>query len=157
MITLEEIELKLKTLEDSNMRIKSIGTKSIKDEISTQVFTFKAIPDATALSTGDDKGTFVIPEELDGMNLVSCGAHVFTVSSSGLPTIQLANAAVDMLSTKITIDENETDSVTAATPAVIDTTKDGVSEGDVIGVDVDISGTSTKGLEIRLGFRMPII
>jgi hypothetical protein len=117
----------------------------------------KVIADDTALTTGDGKAHFTVPAEFNGMNLISVGAHVYTVSSSGSPTFQIHNLtdAVDMLSTAITIDASEKDSKDAATPAVINTANDGVATGDELRFDCDVAGTGTKGMEIRMGFRLP--
>lgn len=122
--------------------------------------TFKAIPDATALTQADDLFRITIPKDVKGMNLVTAEAHVYTASSSGLPSIQLHNlthsgGARDMLSTNITIDENEKDSSTATTDPVIDLTKDDVETGNEIRIDCDVAGTGTAGLEIRLTFEAP--
>lgn len=116
-----------------------------------------AIEAATALSNGDGKAYFFVPLELNGMNLVSVAAMVDTVSSSGTPTVQIRNVtdSQDMLSTLITIDINEKTSYTAATPAVIDATKDDVATGDQLAIDLDVSGTGTKGLWVNLGFQLP--
>lgn len=117
----------------------------------------KVIADATDLATGDGKATWVIPANMAGMNLVAVGAHVFTASTSGLPTVQLARVRAgtpaDMLSTRLTIDANETDTATATTAAVIDAANDDIAEADVIRIDVDVSGTGTKGLEVRMTFQ----
>jgi hypothetical protein len=120
-----------------------------------KVAILKVYAEGTALAAGDGAMYFAIPRELDGMNLVSVGAHVYTASSSGAVTVMIHNATdtVDMLSTAITIDATEKDTVTAATPAVIDTAHDDVAEGDEIRVDIDGAGTGAKGLELRLGFR----
>lgn len=117
----------------------------------------KIFDDATALATGDGKLIFMIPEALNGMNLVKAHAAVTTVSSSGAPTIQIRNVtdAVDMLSTLITIDASEYTSYSAATPPVIDATKDDVATGDLIAIDVDGAGTGAKGLIIYLAFQTP--
>ena len=117
----------------------------------------KCIADDTALTIADGKAYFTIPIELNGMNLVSVGAHVYAASSSGLPAFQIHNLTqtADMLSTVITIDENEKDSKNAATPAVIDTGNDDVATGDELRFDCDVAGTGTKGTEIRMGFRLP--
>lgn len=117
----------------------------------------KVIADDEALATGDNQYKFVVPVELNGMDLVTVGAHVYTVSSSGAPSIMVHNLTdtTDMLSTAITIDANEKDSATAATPAVINTAADDVVTGDEIRIDVDAAGTGTAGLEVRLGFRLP--
>lgn len=114
-------------------------------------------PNGAALTTGDGKAYFTIPAALNGMNLVSVAAALTTVSSSGIPTVQIANVtdAVDMLSTKLTIDATELTSYTAATPAVIDTTKDDVVTGDLLRIDVDVAGTGAKGLSVVLGFQLP--
>jgi hypothetical protein len=129
------------------------GTIPSDAMVNAYIIIVKCIADSTALTTGDGKGSFVVPPELHGMRLVSCGAHVFTVSTSGLPTIQLRkNASTDLLSTRITIDANETDSVVAATPAVISTGIAGVVTADEIYIDVDVAGTGAKGLEVRMGF-----
>lgn len=115
----------------------------------------KCIIDAKLLTTGNGKSHFTIPIELNGKNLVSVGAHVYTVSSSGTPTFQIHNLTDgnDMLSTAITIDASEKDSKTAATPPVINASYDDIATGDEIRFDCDVAGTGTKGMEIRMGFR----
>ncbi len=141
---------------DSLVKGEGILAASVNSVIE-RVVILKVIADDTALTTGDGKMYFTIPVELNGMNLVSVGAHVYTVSSSGTPTIQIHNAtdSQDMLSTRITIDANEKDSKDATAAAVIDTTHDDVATGDEIRIDVDVAGTGTKGLEIRMGFQLP--
>jgi hypothetical protein len=106
-------------------------------------------------STGDGKKYFHIPTELNGMNLVYVHAFDVTAGTTGVSTIQIANVTdgTDMLSTRITMDSGETGSNTAATPAVIDTTKDDVATNDVIRIDIDgTSTTAPKGLVVTLGF-----
>lgn len=114
-------------------------------------------PNGANLTTGDGKAYWRVPSVCNGMNLVEVAAHVITVSTSGLPTVQIHNVtdAVDMLSTSLTIDANEKDSATAATPAVINTSNDDVATGDELRIDVDVAGTGTKGLMVELQFRLP--
>lgn len=115
-------------------------------------------PAGDALTVGDGKGWFVVPPQLNGMNLIDADAAlVGAVSTSGVPTIQIANAtdAVDMLSTKITIDANEPTSYTAATPSVVNTSNDDVATGDILRVDIDVAGTGAKGLVVILTFDFP--
>ena len=114
----------------------------------------KIISDSTTLTTGDGKVTFVVSSDMNGLNLIGAHAYVTTVSSSGTPTVQIRNVtdSVDMLSTRITIDANEYTSYTAATPPVIDTTKDDVATGDRIAIDVDVAGTGATGLGVLLTF-----
>ena len=120
-----------------------------------RVVAVKCIADDTALAVADGKAYFTVPIEFNGMNLVSVGAHVYTPSSSGLPTFQIHNLtdAQDMLSTLLTIDANEKDSKDAATPAVINTSYDDVATGDELRFDCDSAGTGAAGMEIRMGFQ----
>jgi hypothetical protein len=114
-------------------------------------------PNGDAITTGDGKAYFAIPPELNGYNLVDADAVVTTASSSGLPTIQVHNVtdAVDMLSTRITIDASEFTSYTAVTAPVINTSNDDVATGDRLRIDIDVAGTGTKGLIVLLSFQKP--
>jgi hypothetical protein len=111
-------------------------------------------PNGSAISTGDGKYYFRVPATLSGYDIVGVAAHVSTVSSSGIPTIQIANVtdSVDVLSTKLTIDASEKDSATAAAAAVIDTSHDDVATADELRIDVDVAGTGAKGLIVELTF-----
>ena len=75
-------------------------------------------------------------------------------SSSGNVSVQVRNdtGAVDMLTTNLTIDQGETDSSTAATPAAIDGANAFVSTADMLRIDIDAEGTGTKGLMVELTF-----
>lgn len=76
-------------------------------------------------------------------------AFVVTASSSGGPvTVDINVNGATILSTKLTIDDTETDSDTAATPPVISNTA--LAAGDVITIDVDAAGTGAKGLVVSL-------
>lgn len=114
-------------------------------------------PAGSAITTGDGKAYYPVPSTMNGMDLVSAKAFLITASSSGIPTIQIANVtqAVDMLTTKLTIDASELTSATAATPAVIDTGNDDVATGDILRIDIDVAGTGAKGLIVELQFRLP--
>lgn len=117
-------------------------------------YQLKIIDENTVLTTGDGKLIILIPAYLNGANLIIAHAFVSTVSSSGLPTVQIRNVtqAADMLTTKITIDANEFTSYSAATQPVIDTANDDVATGDLIAIDVDVAGTGAKGLGVHLEF-----
>lgn len=132
-------------------RLSNIITKIIKNVV------IKVLDDDDTLIIGDGLTHFTIPIEFNGMNLISVGAHIYGTSSSGLTTFQIHNLtdAADMLSTLITIDVGETDSSTASTTAVIDTSHDDVTTGDVIRLDCDVAGTGADGMEIRMGFTSP--
>jgi len=113
---------------------------------------------ATNVAVGDGKAYFVVPDELDGMNLVRVAATVVTAGTTNSTTIQIANVtdAVDMLSTLMAIETTETSTRTSTTPGVIDTTKDDVATGDVLRIDVDaVSTTAPKGLIVEMVFQLP--
>jgi hypothetical protein len=108
-----------------------------------------------ALNTGDDAVRFRIPSGLNGFDIKSVAMS--RKSGTGILTVQIRNVTdgVDVLSTKLTVDSGETDSDTAATPAVIDTTKDDVATGDQFAIDVDVAGTSTLYAWVEIGFAKP--
>ena len=117
----------------------------------------KCVADTVGPSVGNGITHVVIPSTLDGKNLYSAQAHVYTVGTGGsITNVQLHNLTDgnDMLSTPITIDLSEKDSSTAATPSVTGD-DNGVSTGDVIRIDVDAVATNTLGLEIRMVFTAP--
>ena len=113
----------------------------------------KCVADTISPTVGNGITHVTIPSTLDGKNLSSAQAHVYTVGTGSLTTVQLHNLTdgQDMLSTAITIDASEKDSSTAATPSVTGA-NNGVSTADVIRIDVDVVATSTLGLEIRMVF-----
>jgi hypothetical protein len=113
-------------------------------------------PQGSAITTGDGKAYFRTPAAMNGYTLSAVTMTVTTVSSSGIPTVQLANVtdAYDFLSTKLTVDANETDSSSAVNAAVIDTASSHniVQTGDMIRVDIDVAGTGAKGLIVGMEF-----
>lgn len=142
---------------DDNINLDLIGkgTGTVRKPTSVSIQVFDG---ATDTVTGDGKFYFTIPEEINGMNLVGVHAAVVTAGTTNTTDIQIANVtdSVDMLSTKLTIDSGETSSATAATAAVIDTTKDDVVTNDLLRIDVDaVSTTPAKGLIVRLRFALP--
>ena len=126
-----------------------------KTYIQVKVFDF-----GTDVTTGDGKYYIHIPEGLNDHFLAEVHAEHITAGdedNTKTTDIQIANATqgVDMLSTKLTIDEDETGSDTAATAVVINAANDNVTENDILRIDVDAvpTGTAPKGLIVTLGFR----
>ena len=114
----------------------------------------KCVADDKGPTAGNGITHVVIPSTLNSRKLQNAEAHVYTVGTGGtITTVQLHNLtdAVDMLSTPITIDLNEKDSSTAATPHVVGANNT-VETGDVIRIDVDHVATNTLGLELRMVF-----
>lgn len=129
------------------------NTLKLKKVVGIQVF-----DSATDVATGDGKAFFRIPASLNGANLVSVAMNVYTAGTTGTMDVQIRNVtdSQDMLSTKLTIDSTETDTSTAATPAVINTSFDDVATGDKIAIDVDaVQTTKAKGLYVELTFQLP--
>lgn len=126
----------------------------LKSKADRRIAVKTVISPTASLSTGTDKNRMSIPADLNGANLVDADAVVYTVSSSGTPTIQIYNLTDShyMLSTGITIDANEFTSYTAATPPVIDTSYDDMATGDRIRFDVSVAGTGTTGLDVHMAY-----
>ena len=127
--------------------------------METKSVIIKVVGDTTAFpSVADGVIRFTVPAELTGMDLITVGAHVYTASDGGTAInvgIYNQTDACEMLSTRITIDNSKTDSATAGTAAVIDTSHDDVATGDVLRIDVKQCGANAKGFELRMGFRLP--
>lgn len=154
------------------------GTAAIASEVNTGTSTTKFInPDAlagsllgervvqlevfaptTACSAGDGKKYFVVPAPLNGMNLIGVHGRAITAGTTNTMDVQIRNVtdSVDMLSTKLTWDTTEAGTDTAATPAVIDATKDDVATNDLIAIDVDaVQTTPAQGMILTLRFQLP--
>lgn len=145
------------TGDDTNigLDVKMKGTGKYRKPTIVEIM---VVDPATDTATGDGKAFFRVPEELNGMNLTGVAASVYTAGTTNTTDVQLRNKtdSVDMLSTKLTVDSGETDTSTAATAPVIDTTKDDVATGDVIAIDIDaVSTTAAKGLLVQMRFELP--
>ncbi len=101
----------------------------------------------TAITTGTTKAYFRSPL---AFTLTDVRASLLTAQTSGnIFTVDINDTGVSILSTKLTIDNNEKTSVTAATPAVISNTA--IGNDDEITIDVDQVGNGTAaGLIVTL-------
>jgi len=105
--------------------------------------------ETTAITTGTAKVTFRMPY---AFTVTDLRASLNTVSSSGIPTIDINEAGVSIISTKLTIDANEKTSVTAATPYVFSDTS--LADDAEMTIDIDVAGTGAKGLKVIIyGYR----
>lgn len=131
-------------------------TNNVNRLFITDAGVFKGLPEAiqlaasdetTALSTGVKKITFRMPFAMD---VTSVRASLTTAQTSGsIFTVDINESGTSILSTKLTIDNNETTSVTAATPVVI--SDNTLADDAEITVDIDQIGDGTaKGLKITL-------
>ena len=114
-------------------------------------------PGSAALSAGMSKAVVRIASDLDGLVPTDIGAGVAASSSSGAVSVQVRRfrdgASVDILSTPLTIDQGEFDSVTAATSGIIDPANDDVEAGDQLHFDVLSAGTGVLGLVVSFTFQ----
>lgn len=123
--------------------------------IIRQALAIAASDETTALTTGTNKVKFINPYST-AFNVLAVVASLSTAQASGsIFTVDINEAGTSILSTKLTIDNAETNSSTAATAAVI-------SDGSIaayaeIGVDIDQVGDGTaKGLKVYLiGYPTP--
>jgi hypothetical protein len=124
---------------------------------------FLLFDDSEDVTTGDGAGDLFwrVPSILNGWNIVGvAAAHQTAGAGTGVQTttVQIRNVtdSTDILSTRLTIDEDETDSSTA-TAAVINTSYDDLATGEQLRFDVDAvpSTTAPKGLLVELIFKKP--
>lgn len=115
-------------------------------------------PQGQVFAPGATKAIVRIPPELNGMSLTSVGACCTTAGATGTTSIQFrrvrSGGSVDMLSTSITIEAGETDSLTAATQAVINAANRGVQSGDQIHFDVSSVGAGALGVFVSFTFKL---
>lgn len=120
-------------------------------QIATTAFVKSAAPKyfgiacsdlTTALTTGTTKAYFDIPA---GFTVTEVKASVLTAQSSGsILTIDINESGTSILSTKLTIDNSETNSATAATAYVLSDTS--IANNARISVDIDQVGSTPVGL-----------
>jgi hypothetical protein len=103
--------------------------------------------ETTAITATTNKITFRAPQ---AMTVTAVRASLTTPQTSGnIFTVDIHKNGTTILSTKITIDNGEETSVTAATQPVISVTS--IADDDEITVDVDQIGDSTaKGLKVAI-------
>lgn len=106
-----------------------------------------ASDETTALTTGTAKVTFRMPH---AMTLTGVRASLSTAQASGsIFTVDINEGGTSVLSTKLTIDNTEKTSTTAATAAVISDSS--LADDAEITIDIDqIGNGSAKGLKVIL-------
>lgn len=131
-------------------------TNNVNRLYITDTGLFKGLPEAiqlacsdetTALTTGVKKITFRMPF---AMTVTEVRASLSTAQTSGsIFTVDINEAGTSILSTKLTIDNNESTSVTAATAPVI--SDPSLADDAEMTIDIDQIGNGTaKGLKITL-------
>jgi hypothetical protein len=116
-----------------------------------QSLTLALSDETTNITTGTAKITFRAPFAWTLTKIPR--ASLSTASSSGTPTVDINVNGSSILSTKLTIDANETTSTTAATAAVLSSTT--VADDSEITLDIDVAGTGAKGLKVTIFYKRP--
>jgi hypothetical protein len=118
-----------------------------KAQLMPVVIQLAASDETTPLTTGTAKITFRMPY---AMTLSAVRASLTTAQSAGsIFTVDINESGTSILSTKLTIDNTEKTSTTAATPAVISDTA--LADDAEITIDIDQVGTSgATGLKVTL-------
>jgi hypothetical protein len=134
----------------SGVNIKTINSTSIlgSGNYATPFELVVAASDeSTALTTGTAKITFRMPR---AVTLTAVRASLTTAQASGsIFTVDINEGGTSILSTKLTIDNTEKTSTTAATPPVISDTA--LADDAEITIDIDQIGNGTaKGLKVML-------
>jgi hypothetical protein len=134
----------------SGTNIKTINSTSLlgSGNLATPFELVVAASDeSTALSTGTAKITFRMPR---AVTLTAVRASLTTAQASGsIFTVDINESGTSILSTKLTIDNTEKTSTTAATPPVISDTS--LADDAEMTIDIDQIGNGTaKGLKVML-------
>jgi len=113
----------------------------------TEAFVVACSDETTALTTGVNKVKWRMPY---AFNVVTVRASLSTAQASGsIFTVDINESGTSIISTKLTIDNTESTSTTAATPAVISDSS--LADDAEMSVDIDQIGDGTaKGLKIEL-------
>ena len=121
--------------------------KSLAQSGLPTVIQAAASDETTALTTGSAKVTFRMPY---AMTLTAIRASLSTAQASGtIFTVDVNQGGSSIISTKITIDNTEKTSTTAAAPPVISTSA--LTDDAEITIDIDQIGDGTaKGLKVTL-------
>jgi hypothetical protein len=129
---------------------KSVTGANIKTFAQTNLPTeiqVAASDETTALTTGTAKVTFRMPY---AMTVTAVRASLSTAQASGsIFTVDINEGGTTILSTKLTIDNTEKTSTTAATPAVVSDTA--LADDAEITIDIDQIGDGTAaGLKVTI-------
>ena len=134
----------------SDLATKVPTQQSVKAYVDAQpeAIGVAASDESTALTTGAGKVSFRMPF---AMTLTAVRASLVGAgSSSGTTTVDINESGTTVLSTKLTIDNTELTSQTAATPAVI--SDSALADDAIITIDIDAvtGGADETGLKVWL-------
>lgn len=131
----------------------------LRGETTTKHVEITIVGSGSTVATGSGKNFFVVPPTMSGYYLKSVFSSVITTGTTNTTSIQirdLSKGSRKLLSTVSSIDSAEFNTLTAATPAVINTTNRDVSGGSRLAFDIPaVSTTAPKVLIMVLEFFKP--
>jgi len=133
----------------SNTRANGTISANVQHSL-VRSLTLAASDETTDLTTGTAKVTFRAPFAMTLPATPLPRISVQTAPVGGTPPliVDINEGGSTILSTKLTIDENETTSKTAATPCVVSDAT--IADDAIITVDIDQIGSSTAGKGLKL-------
>lgn len=145
--SLSQISSSLSGAISSTTSLSTAVSTAISNIKPTECLIFACSDETTALTTGTAKITFRMPY---AFTVTEVYASLTTAQTSGsIFTVDINEAGTTIISTKLTIDNTETDSDTAVTPAVISDSS--LARRAQMTVDIDQVGDGTaKGLKVAL-------
>ena len=111
----------------------------------SDVFVIACSDETSNLTAGTNKARFTMPY---AGTLTAVKADVNTAPTGSTLVVDINEAGVSVLSTKLSIDAGETSSSTAAAPAVI--SDSALANGAVIGIDIDQIGSTVAGAGLKV-------
>jgi hypothetical protein len=123
----------------------NLNTELATKQSKTEVFIIAVSDETTVITTGTNKVRFNIPY---AFTVTAVRAALSTASTSGLVTVDINEAGVSILSTKLSMDATEKVSTTAATPAVISDAS--LADFAEISIDIDAAGANAVGLKVYI-------
>lgn len=121
--------------------------KALVSDLLTECFVIACSDETTALTAGTAKVTFRMPY---AFTVTAVRASLTTAQTSGsIFTVDINESGTSIISTKLTIDNTEKTTTTAATAAVISDSS--IADDAEITIDIDQVGDGTaKGLKVYL-------
>jgi len=111
----------------------------------SDIYVIACSTETTPLSTGTAKVTFRMPT---AGTLTAVKATVTTAPVGSALIVDINEAGTSVLSTKLSIDDGEETSATAATPAVISDSS--LADDAEITIDIDQVGSGTAGAGLKV-------
>jgi hypothetical protein len=127
----------------------AIQTQLDAKDSSEQSMTIALSDEATPITAGVSKLTFRAPFAMTLTKIPR--ASLKTASTSGIPTVDINENGVSILSTKLTIDATEKTSTTAVTAAVLSDTS--IADDAELTFDIDVAGSGAIGLKVTLYYK----